>query len=644
MSSTSWSWFLLALLSLSPSVTSRSSSSGQPVGAVHQVVSLSPRLASPSSESGPIGGAIHHAKRSVHKLTSDWQSPNQSRPILDVFQVSKPLAQVPLRPCDTQIVLMEYSFANSYGKPFVGNYTPPSCDFTNVKIEFTAKARGRQFDRLATMFLGDIEVWRTSTAEPTRAGIVFRYTKDMTPYLSLWKSPQKVIFDLGNIVNELYTSPFNTTLVASFWNEAKPPLTADLILPISKKLGSEGKPSVFNTGDANSSMSVLEILPKNTGRAVVSISANGQIDEEFWWTSVLSNDTETFPNTTGPLIGHSPFREVQLYIDGILAGVVWPFPIIFTGGVAPGLWTPIVGIDAFDLRESEIDITPFVPLLTDGRSHEFSMQIMGYDGPSSNSTSQLVLTGPYWIVSGKIFVYKSEMDTFGLGDHLPPRTTRSSLAISSSSSRVEVPGGNMTLTNGTLPSGNMTLVNATLTYSVVASRSLQIRHPVSGAIWTQDLTFSNKGQFTNFGYTQTNVQSTTGKSFSSAFNTATTFSYPLDATTTTIYPDFPRADSIKITANLSLGLVIDSNAEDGGPVSLYNLVSGPLNLNTMQTGSAMFGNLRNQSYNFGHTEQTFKQRSGGSLYTRQVKASNQTVYFDQIGVGEGIGKSLTIQR
>ncbi|QDS76619.1 hypothetical protein FKW77_007819 [Venturia effusa] len=610
MFSTACYWCMLGLLSLSQQVTSISATSGHP------------------------GGALHHAKRSMRKLTSDWHFPNSSRPILDVFQVYKPLAQIPLRPCDTQVVLMEHSFGNSYGKPFIGNYTPPSCDFTNVEIEFTARARGRQFDRLATMFLGDIEVWRLSTAEPTAAGIVFKYTKDMTPYISLWNKPQKIIFDLGNLVNDIYTSPFNTTLVARFWIQEDPPTTADLILPISTKAGAQGQPSIFNIGD-NSSVSNVDVfhkLPRNTERAVVSISANGQIGEEFWWSNVLSNDTETFANTAGSLYGYSPFREIQLYIDGILAGVVWPYPIIFTGGVAPGLWKPIVGIDAFDLRESEIDITPFVPLLTDGRSHRFSVQIMGYNGTTSKSTSELVPVGPYWVVTGKIFVYKFEIDALSYREHTPPLTTVSNLAISSSSSRVQ------------MPSSNGTLINATLTYSIAATRSLQLTHPVSRARWTQDLKFSNRGFFTDMGLTQTNIQATIGQSISSSFNTTTIYSYPLKCTASTIFPDFPRLNPVKIEANLSLGLFIDSDAEAGGPVSLFNLVSGPLDLETTQTGSAMFSNEKNKSYNYGHTEQTFKQRSSGTLYTREVKAFNETLIYDSNPGSREFAKVMTIQR
>ena len=76
---------------------------------------------------------------------------------------------------------------------------------------------------------------------------------------------------------------------------------------------------------------------------------------------MLESNVDTFKATDTTLYGYSPFREVQVYIDGQLAGVSWPFPVIFTGGVVPGLWRPIVGIDTFDLREHEIDIAFVLP-------------------------------------------------------------------------------------------------------------------------------------------------------------------------------------------------------------------------------------------------------------------------------------------
>ena len=36
--------------------------------------------------------------------------------------------------------------------------------------------------------------------------------------------------------------------------------------------------------------------------------------------------------------GGGPFREVRLFVDGQLAGTVFPYVVVFTGGIAPTLW------------------------------------------------------------------------------------------------------------------------------------------------------------------------------------------------------------------------------------------------------------------------------------------------------------------
>lgn len=113
---------------------------------------------------------------------------------LDVIEVDTPI-KIPDANC--QVKLMEYSFANSYGRPFVGPYSPPDCDFNRVVLNFTSRSIGRQFDRLAVMYLNDTEIWRTSTAEPTSTGIFWNYKKDVSEYVSLWRQSQQIIFDLG---------------------------------------------------------------------------------------------------------------------------------------------------------------------------------------------------------------------------------------------------------------------------------------------------------------------------------------------------------------------------------------------------------------------------------------------------------------
>jgi len=54
-------------------------------------------------------------------------------------------------------------------------------------------------------------------------------------------------------------------------------------------------------------------------------------------------------------------------------------PLLFTGGVDPGLWRPIVGIEAFDLPSFDVVVTPWFPLLCDGKLHDFSLKVVGFD-------------------------------------------------------------------------------------------------------------------------------------------------------------------------------------------------------------------------------------------------------------------------
>ena len=198
-------------------------------------------------------------------------------------------------------------------------------------MNLTVTSVGRQFDRLGIMYLGDIEVFRTSTAEPTAGGIVWTYIKEMEHYNCLWQTDQKIIFDIGNLVNSVYTGIYHAMLTATFFTVSEGQSVADIILPISARLSAANQASVFSVPEQTASVEYA--LPKNIRRAVVSLSACGQSTEEFWYTNVLTSEANTFTQTSGPLYGGAPWREVQLLIDGQLAGVSWPFPIVFTGGL-----------------------------------------------------------------------------------------------------------------------------------------------------------------------------------------------------------------------------------------------------------------------------------------------------------------------
>jgi hypothetical protein len=526
----------------------------------------------------------------------------------------------------------------------IGNYTPPECKFNRVTMNFTVTSQGRQYDRLALMYFGDTEVWRTSTAEPTTNGIEWTYIKDMTEFMSLWNSPQKLIFDLGNLVNNIYTGSYNTTLIATFFTSQDTVEPASLIIPISTRSGADNVGSVFTLPSQNATNTVS--FPRNANRAVFSVYACGQADEEFWWSNVLQSDVDTFEAVDGTLFGYSPFREIQVLIDGQLAGVQWPFPVIFTGGVVPGLWRPIVGLDAFDLREHEIDITPWLPVLCDGAEHTFEIKVVGLldDGSSSGTLSETV--GSSWYVTGKVFIW--------LDDDASSITT-------GTSPTAHLPAPVITVSQEL--GQNSTGANETLEYTTDVQRSLSVSSSVitqNGTFtstWTQILSTTNYGLYTNFGAVQQNNQSTNGIDQSTGGTYyKSIYSYPLYANTTTIVQ--PSGNfTIQATVIRGLDLSIQGTpvfpsglqpfADIPGSASLVSGFSGS-QLSTTQNGSAFYFGDPNAgvSSGFGSTSQEFSfaglDANGNAvdteLYYRSVEAVNSTIVKDYESlVGEEIG-------
>jgi hypothetical protein len=389
-------------------------------------------------------------------------------------------------------------------------------------MNFTVTSEGRQFDRLALMYLGDTEVFRTSTAEPTVNGIEWTYIKDMSEYLYFWNSPQTIIFDLGNLVDSTYTGLYNTTLTASFFTSQDTIEPASVIIPISARKGAVNAASLFTLPGDNATNTIS--FPRNVNRAVFSVSACGQATEEFWWSNVLQSNINTFEAVDGTLYGYSPFREVQILIDGQLAGVQWPFPVIFTGGVVPGLWRPIVGIDAFDLREHEIDITPWLPVLCNGAEHTFEIKVAGLldDGRGTATITETV--GSSWYVTGKIFIW--------LDDNAESVTTGAEPSVF-----LPAPTINISQKLGQ----NSTGTNQTLEYTTDVQRDLSISSLITSqkgtflSTWTQSLSVSNYGLYTDYGAVQQNNQTTSGVDQSTgATFYKSSYWYPLYANTSYI--------------------------------------------------------------------------------------------------------------
>lgn len=281
--------------------------------------------------------------------------------------------------------------------------------------------------------------------------------------------------------------------------------------------------------------------------------------------------------------------------------MAWPFPIIFTGGVVPGLWRPIVGIDALDLKEDEIDITPWLPLLCDGNAHTFEIRVSGLNDTGIGTALLSETTDSYWLVTGKLFIWLDVEGhiTTGQGpDEIDPAPM---FQVSSSISKSN---------NGT---------NETLSYEAAAERSLSfhstinLSHGKQKVFWTQQRSFSNTGDLSDSGNTATNVQRTTGQDVSSS-GYARKINY--DLYVSSIYQTLGSNISIIATVNrgkdvqtigqavFPTGLEAFTVGQRGAGSKAHPRYQGSL-LSTTQNGSATYlANITSStSLSYGTTEQ-----------------------------------------
>ena len=233
-----------------------------------------------------------------------------------------------------------------------------------IVLRLDGAVKGRQYDRIGHFEVGGVTIFRTSSPEPSRDGIEWRVEKDVTSYAPLFAQPQAAEMHLGNVVDETYTGIFDVRLSLLFFRAdgAHPAAqTADLVMPLDA-LREDGADTVGSV-----------TVPANSERLLAEVYATGSGGgcEEFWYYAV-------------PLDGYwchnpqGPYREVQVLLDGKLAGIAAPYPHIYTGGWSnPLLWYTIPAPRAFDIQPIRYDLTPFIGLLNDGKPHEVRLHVAG---------------------------------------------------------------------------------------------------------------------------------------------------------------------------------------------------------------------------------------------------------------------------
>ncbi|MFG3227956.1 peptide-N4-asparagine amidase [Kitasatospora sp. NPDC048194] len=301
----------------------------------------------------------------------------------DPVTATKPLTRPDSRSCTVE-VMHEREFRNGYGNPpdtpYTSTVTPPAdCagPWSAVVMDLHGQVAGRQFDRIFSVRLGGVQVLLSSTPEPSKDGIQWNVERDLTRYAPLLAAgPQPFSLDLANVTDATYTGVYRISASLTFYtaNDRWPAAHgADQLLTTGPFALTQAAPTAGRE----------LAFPQNLQRLTAEVYARGGgACEEFAYAS--APDAFAAANPSIGVCGKGPFRELRLTVDGRVAGAVWPYPVIYTGGWDPLLWRPVPGVFAFDLPAYRLDLTPYVGLLLDGRPHTVGITVNASEAQSND--------------------------------------------------------------------------------------------------------------------------------------------------------------------------------------------------------------------------------------------------------------------
>ena len=317
-----------------------------------------------------------------------WAAPTIVGPAISVGQnqvaTAEPLVPVPAHatPCVVKLYT-DQSFDVYAAEGF--SYTPPAnCAGPWSEVVFKADynvTAGIQYDRTASVWIGGVNIYAGTTAEPSPTySPGWHVERDVTDLSAALRTAQPGNAVLYNIYNSTYNGSISGSAELDFYPATRQnpaPNVPDQVLSLSTDPA--GNFTTVNTDSTPASRSLT--LPANVERAYLDVIAQGQSGDEFWYTC----GPDALNSYTG--CGGGGFRETEVTIDGQAAGFAPVSPWIFTGGFSdPLLWSPIPGVQTLGFRPFRIDLTPFAGLLSNGQAHTIAVgTVTGDPGFVNNS-------------------------------------------------------------------------------------------------------------------------------------------------------------------------------------------------------------------------------------------------------------------
>lgn len=298
------------------------------------------------------------------------------------------------KPCVVQL-FSAYTFAFFSNSVQTFSFMPPAAcpgPWSKVVLEadFNENA-GVQFDRTASMYIANTDIYFGTTPEPlSNATNTWHVERDITDYSALLTIPQQGTIVLANCTTDC-PPPYNTFLNGIFTVNADLEFypahgddgqsTPDVVLPLEQSNGSGGFNLPVILGSPTQQLTTTFNLPTNIERIYMDVVPQSQSSDEFWYTCVPNDVAAELQSCGG-----TGFREAEISVDGQPAGVAPVSPWIYTGGIDPYLWFAIPGVQTLDFVPYRVDLTPFAGALSDGNPHTVAMSVF-------NDNSYFSVTG-----------------------------------------------------------------------------------------------------------------------------------------------------------------------------------------------------------------------------------------------------------
>lgn len=308
-----------------------------------------------------------------------------------------------VKPCVVSL-FSGYQFAHFSDTTQTFQFTPPSnCSGPWKKVVFEvdfSENGGVQFDRTASIYLGNTNVYFGTTPEPLAVLTnTWHIERDVTDYSALMTMPQTGTIVLGNCTTDC-PPPYNTlngvfTVNADleFYpddqaakNDQDRRDTPDVVLPLQQSNGSGGVNLPAFLYLPTDQFSTTFTLPTNIERVYLDVISQSQSTDEQWY-ACFPNDLSNINEVYG--CGNTDFRETEITIDGQPAGLAPVSPWVYTGFL-PDQWVPSPGIQTLDFVPYRVNLTPFAGLLNDGNPHTVSLSVFNDDSYFAETASLLL--------------------------------------------------------------------------------------------------------------------------------------------------------------------------------------------------------------------------------------------------------------